>query len=85
MLYDPLAEYLRPALQGYRLEAGEYRAMPVDDDGALLSDALAMRLTLEDGRLRLYDRRSGQPFLSPSERIAAAEARIAELERLLRE
>jgi Uma2 family endonuclease len=89
-LYDPLAEYLAPALQGYRLERGDYRAMTPDEDGRLASDALDMWLTLVEGRLRFFDRRTGAMLLSPGERATAeaearraAERRIAELEALL--
>ena len=75
-LYDPLGEYLRPALQGFRLVAGEYVPMETDAEGALLSDELGMRLLLQDGRLRLFDRQTGAPLLDPAERAAAeAEAR----------
>ena len=91
-LYDPLGEYLRPALQGFRLVAGEYVPMETDAEGALLSDELGMRLLLQDGRLRLFDRQTGTALLDRAERIAAeagarraAEARIAELEALLRD
>ena len=86
-LYDPLAEYLRPPLQGYRLEDGEYRPLAPDADGALLSQALGMRIMLVEGRLRLFDPQTGAPLLSPAERAEteaaarrAAEQRIAELE-----
>jgi Uma2 family endonuclease len=34
-LYDPRAEYLEPPLQGFRLVAGAYRPIPVDDRGEL--------------------------------------------------
>jgi len=99
VLYDPLDEYLRPPLQGYRLVDGDYRAMETGRDGALLSGALNMRLMLVDGRLRLFDRQSGAMFLSAAERTDAAtqradaeaaarreaERRVAELEALLRE
>jgi len=78
-LYDPLGEYLRPPFQGYRLDAGEYRAMTPDVDGALVSAELGLVLVLVDGRLRLRDRSTGVDLLSPMER-AAAEAARAELE-----
>jgi len=91
-LYDPLAEYLRPPLQGERLDRGAYQAMQPDEDGALRSDELDMRLRLVSGLLRFSDWESDQPFLSPGERAAAeaaalreAERRIAELEALLRD
>jgi Uma2 family endonuclease len=91
-LYDPLAEYLHPAFQGYRLEDGEYRAIEPTEDGALVSEALGLRLMLVNDRLELFDQTTGKRLLSREERIGAeqarltaAEARIAEMERLLRE
>jgi len=91
VLYDPLGEYLRPALQGLALVGGAYRPMPQDTDGAFLSGALGLRLRMVEGRLRLEDAATGQTLLSPEERAAeaearaaAAEARVAELEAELR-
>ena len=85
LLYDPLAEYLRPPLQGFRLHEGEYHPIAPDADGALMSEELDMRLKLVDGRLRFFDRRTGAPLLSPSERAADAEARAAAAERRIAE
>ena len=79
VMYDPLAEYLRPPLQGYRLVDGDYRAMPQDDGGRLVSDALGLRLALLDGHLVLFDAISGARLLSTSER-ADAEAQRADTE-----
>jgi Uma2 family endonuclease len=91
VLYDPHAEFLREPLQGYRLDGLTYVPMATDAGGALLSDALGMRLLLVDGRLRFVDRETGRELLSPEERLdeaearaAAAEARVAELEARLR-
>jgi Uma2 family endonuclease len=83
-LYDPLAEYLDPPFQGYRLDGADYRAMATDATGALTSEALGLRLLLVEGRLRLFERQSGAPARSPAERVAEAERRIAELEAELR-
>jgi Uma2 family endonuclease len=99
VLYDPHAEFLREPLQGYRLDGRTYVPLATDAAGALLSDALGMRLMLVDGRLRFVDRQTGRELLSPDEqldaeqaareaaeaRAAAAEARAAELEARLRE
>lgn len=74
VLYDPLGEYLQHPLQGHRLEETRYSPMPLADDGALLSEQLEMRLILEEGRLQLYDRRSGVRLLSPRERVAVLQA-----------
>jgi Uma2 family endonuclease len=98
-LYDPLAEYLNPPFQGYRLEDGQYRAIESGPDGTFISVSLSLHLRLMDGRLELFDAATGERLLSPSERAQAeseraqveaearraAEARVAELEALLRE
>jgi hypothetical protein len=90
--YDPHAEFLREPLQGYRLDGRSYVPMATDAAGALLSDALDMRLMLVNGRLCFVDRQTGRELLSPEEKLteaearaAAAEARAAELEARLRE
>ncbi|MGI8424624.1 MAG: Uma2 family endonuclease [Chloroflexota bacterium] len=77
VMYDPLAEYLRPPLQGYRLEEGDYRAMPVDDQSRLVSEALNLRLTLQGGALVLFNPITGARLLSAGER-ADAEAQRAD-------
>jgi Uma2 family endonuclease len=51
---------LRPALQGFRLVDGRYERMSETEDGSLLSEELGLRLVLEDGQLRLYDRVTGR-------------------------
>lgn len=84
LLYDPLGEYLRPALQGFHLESGVYRPLEQDTTGALISEALGLLLHLDDGRLRLRVAATGSALLDPAERAAVAEARIAELEAELR-
>jgi Uma2 family endonuclease len=91
ILYDPLAEYLRPPLQGFRLTGRAYAPITPEPDGALHSTALGLLLRQVDGRLRLLDRASGVELLSPEERAyvetaraEAAEARVAELEARLR-
>jgi Uma2 family endonuclease len=80
-LCDPLAEYLRPPLQGYRLVDGEYTQLTPDEDGALLSQELGLRLLREGERLRLTHAMTGEPLLWPDELAAArridAEARQA--------
>lgn len=88
-LCDPLAEYLIPPLQGYRLDDGEYTKLAVDEDGSLLSQELGIRLLREGGRLRLVEAASGEPLLWPDElaearrtaeeRATAAEAELANL------
>ena len=88
-LYDPLGEYLRPSLQGYRLQEGEYQRLPPEGQGRLTSQALGLELRVEEGRLRLVNPETGERLLTPAEALAArrteAAARLtaeAELERV---
>jgi Uma2 family endonuclease len=61
VLFDPFGEYLRPRLQGYRLERGRYRPIPLQEDGSLLSRATGMTFRPEGERLRLVDTATGEP------------------------
>ena len=79
-VYDPLGEYLRPPLQGYRLHEGEYqRLLPAGEEG-LTSQVLGLELCVEAGHLRVVDPATGERLLTPAELHAAAAE--AELERL---
>ncbi|MDZ7289497.1 MAG: Uma2 family endonuclease [candidate division KSB1 bacterium] len=72
-LFDPYGETIRPALRGFRLEAGEYvplTGMP------LRSEVLDLELRMEEGQLRLYDPKTGERLRTPEE--AEAERRAAE-------
>ncbi|MCW5851551.1 MAG: Uma2 family endonuclease [Anaerolineae bacterium] len=89
-LCDPLAEYLRPPLQGFRLTDGWYRPIEPDDQGWLHSATLDVTLRLENAQLLLTDAATGQRLLRPLEADQAlrqeaearrqAEARAAEAE-----
>jgi Uma2 family endonuclease len=88
-LYDPLGEYLRPSLQGYQLQEGEYQRIPPGSEGKLTSRALGLELRLEEGHLRLVNPTTGERLLTPAEAQAARRAADirasraeAELERL---
>jgi Uma2 family endonuclease len=99
VLYDPLGEYLRPPLQGYRLQQGEYERVLPGDQGQLVSQALSLELRLQDGRFQVVNPATGERLLTPAEAHAArrteatarqaAEARAAlaeaELKRLQEE
>ena len=63
-LYDPLGEYLRPSLQGYRLHDGEYERITVGPNASLVSEALGVTLVLENGRLRVVDPKTGERLQS---------------------
>ena len=81
-LYDPLGEYLRPPLQGYRLQEGEYQRLLPEAEGGFVSQALGLELRLENGRLRVFNPATGERLLTPAEALAArraeTEARQAE-------
>ena len=88
-LYDPLGEYLRPPLQGYRLQDGKYQRLPPGVEGSIVSQALGLELRVEDGRLRVFNPTTGERLLTPAEALLArrvADARVsraeAEVERL---
>jgi Uma2 family endonuclease len=80
-LYDPLGEYLRPPLQGYRLQQGEYERMLPGDQGQLVSQTLSLELRLQDGQLLVVNPATGERLLTPAEahtaRRTEAEARQA--------
>ncbi len=82
--YDPTGDYLRPALQGDRLNNGQYTPMPVvyQPDGTLFlrSELLNIELRLEGKRLGLYDIRTGGKLLTYAEaQDARHEERTARL------
>jgi Uma2 family endonuclease len=73
-LFDPFGDYLRPALQGYRLQRDAYVDIkPIH--GRLPSKQLGLHLEQQGPNLRLYDPASGKLLPTPQE--AAAEAKWA--------
>jgi Uma2 family endonuclease len=88
-LCDPLSEYLQPPMQGFTLERGDYRRLPEDSDGTVISRELGLRLKMEGSQLRLIVIATGERLLTPAEaqEKARAEAKArqaaeAEIERL---
>jgi Uma2 family endonuclease len=75
-LYDPLGEYLRPPLQGYRLQEGEYQRMSLLGHEGFVSQVLGLELRLEDSRLRVVHPATYERLLTPAE--AQAARRVAE-------
>ncbi|MBI3967227.1 MAG: Uma2 family endonuclease [Chloroflexi bacterium] len=79
-LFDPLGEYLRPALQGYRLTDRGYERLPASSAGTLTSAELGLELGPEGTTLRLVDptTRARLPTVAESEAgRLVAEARAA--------
>jgi Uma2 family endonuclease len=62
-LFDPLGEYLKPRLQGFRLTARGYQSIPRSADGSLPSRTTGLILRPEGVRLRLVDAATGAPLL----------------------
>ncbi|HKH46531.1 MAG TPA: Uma2 family endonuclease [Thermoanaerobaculia bacterium] len=63
VLFDPYAEYLKPRLQGYRLDQGRYRPIPPNSDGSLALQTTGLTARPEGERLRLVDTASGEKLL----------------------
>ncbi|HWM93212.1 MAG TPA: Uma2 family endonuclease [Thermoanaerobaculia bacterium] len=77
VLFDPYGDYLEPRLQGYRLERGRYRSIPVNSDGSLDVRTAGVTVRPEDERLRLVDTASGEKLLWNDELEAALRSEIA--------
>jgi Uma2 family endonuclease len=71
VLFDLLGEYLRPRLQGYRLERGRFQPVQLDGDGSLRSRTTGLTFRPEGKRLRLVDTVTGRPILWHEELEAA--------------
>ncbi len=65
-LYDPLAEYLSPALQGFRLQNGTLVKME-STTGELTCQTLGIRLRLSGKSLEMVDLASGELLLTEAE------------------
>ena len=76
-LYDPTSDYLRPALQGYRLTDGAFRRLTTNADGCLECQRLGLTLQLDDRRLVLRDSQTGELLRTEAE-VALARAEQAE-------
>lgn len=90
-VFDPEGEFIQPRLQGFRLENGRYRKIPLEPGGFLLSRTTGLRLLPEGENLRLIDAATGERYpwaeeLEKRERGAQEElARLrAEVEKLKR-
>ncbi|MEQ8784736.1 MAG: Uma2 family endonuclease [Pirellulaceae bacterium] len=87
-LYDPTGEYLKPALQGYRLEDERRMQLEPDSSGALESRELGLKLPLERGALEMFDAETGERLQTDAEAERAAwetERAAREAERVAKE
>ncbi|MCB0128593.1 MAG: Uma2 family endonuclease [Caldilineaceae bacterium] len=79
-LFDPLNEYLKPQLQGFRLINGSYQPIDLSPDGTLYSQELGLLLKPEGRQLRLIDAQTGEgiPTMEESAERAELEAQRAQ-------
>lgn len=71
-LFDPLNEYLRPPLQGYRLKRGRYEVINPDERRRLKSVELDVWLERDEAQLRLWDVATRVEVLDSKERAEIA-------------
>ena len=71
VLFDPYGDYLEPRLQGYRLEQGRYRDVPLNRDGSLDLRTVGLTARPEGERLRLVDTATQEKLLWSHELEAA--------------
>jgi len=72
-LFDPMEEYLRPSLQGFRLQEGAY--VPIEPvEGRLPSEELGLYMERDGAFLRLYDPATGKRLLTSREERDVAQA-----------
>jgi Uma2 family endonuclease len=74
VLFDPYGEYLKPRLQGYRLDRGRYQPIPLNRDGSLDLQTAGLTARPEGARLRLVDTAGGEELLWNDELEAARQA-----------
>jgi Uma2 family endonuclease len=71
VLFDPYGEYLKPRLQGHRLDRGRYRPIPLNPDGSLPLQTTGLMVRIEGEKLRLVDPATGEKLLWEEELEAA--------------
>jgi len=77
-LMDPLEEYLKPALQGFRRGEFDYLMLVPDKNGMLLSQVLGLWLRRERDALRFVEVDTGRVLPTPIEMAAQEAARAAQ-------
>jgi Uma2 family endonuclease len=81
-IYDPIQEYLKPPLQGYRLAQNDYAPIAPDAHGKFHSAILDLDLQIVNDDLRLFDPRTQKFLLTPLEAQEEVERLRAELKKL---
>jgi len=76
-LFDPFGDYLKPRLQGYSLENGEYVTIPLVER-RLPSQVTGLHLERAGNELRLYDPQAGRWLPTPQEFTAQETARATQ-------
>lgn len=79
-LFDPLAEHLKPALQGFRRGDEDFMTLVPDKEGRLYSQTLGLWLSAVGERLRFIDPETDEVLPTPAERadLEAARAEAAD-------
>lgn len=67
ILFDPLNEYLKPQLRGFRLEQGVYQPITANERGELFSQELGVYMRAEGALLRIIDPETGTLIPTPDE------------------
>lgn len=70
--FDPTGDYLKPRLQGFRLQGNLYVPISLQND-RLYSEQLELELVQEGERMRLYDPVRGEYLLTAVEQAQRAE------------
>jgi len=83
-LFDPLGDYLKPPLQGFRLQDGKYGPIEAVKN-RLPSQTLRLHLERDDENLRLYDPKTGQWLPTPTEERQKKRAENEELRKEVEE
>jgi Uma2 family endonuclease len=78
-LYDPIAEYLKPALQGFRLSDDGYIQIEAGANGWLLSDQLGIEMGLDGISLVMRDAATQQVLMTPADKLVELQSEVQRL------
>lgn len=65
--YDPTGDYLNPRLQGFRLERGTYKPIPLENGDRIFSRNLGLYLVMIGENFRFFDPRLQEYLKTPQE------------------